>query len=184
MSNLLPHGDSLLVLEIKNIVTGYEVFQQILGFKNCKPIEGFPTLTGQFVIIINGKPTLLKDNQSEISKLKKNIFDSVFIEKINEDVIRGFYNLIKTSPSDTLFVAETKSLSKLFQLAQAGKTSGLELIEVRSGRSLVGTNLVILSGSAASAKALEKKFKKDKKIKFLKSVPVNSMFSSFFSFPG
>lgn len=158
---------------------GHELFQKLLSF--TRPVEAFATLNGNFVMLFNGDSSDLRKIQKKLSK--KDVLDSVVIEKINDPVIKGFYNLLKNSPKEAIVTIETKTVSQMLQMAQEATISDLELIELRSARSLVGLNFLMVTGTVPAIKKFSARLKKNKKIKCSDVIEPDSSFRSFFNFP-
>ncbi len=179
MTTILSNGSSLLVVEAKSISVGYELLQNFSS-ASAHLLEAFPTLTGNFVILLNGHKNDLLKNHKELPK--KDLIDSAVIENVNEHVLKGFYNLLKISPRDDVLVIETKTLCEAFRISASAVNTGLEIVELRSARSLVGINLLVLTGPKSSLQKIVRALKGNKKIKAFRIIEIGDSFRRFFSF--
>lgn len=168
----LPYGSALLILEFSSISKGYDQLNKTLNTFNVKALEAFTMVNGDIVGVLNGQTNELESVAKKINRKKIKSF--YFVRNCPESLIKGFYGLLKTQTKESIFVAEFINLSKLFQAAELGVEKQLEIVEIRSGRSLFNKNLLILTGTNQNLDSFEKDFKR-KKIKTIHATVVKDM---------
>ncbi len=169
----LPFGSSILISEAKSISKGYGQTNLFLKGEPVKMLEGFALLNGHWVTLLNGPVESLKKISSKYKK-QKDILNLTLVENCPDELIKGFYNLLKTEARDALLVFEFKFLGQLFEVANLGLSNKISIVEIRSGRSLLNKNLMIMTAPTQDLKNFQALVKKHK-LKSLNSQLIDSM---------
>ncbi len=155
--DILDHS-SVAVFHLTHVGAAYGVCNS--AFKQgdkIRVLEMFP-LGRESVVLLAG-------TKSELNQLSKkvrnsNLIETLIVEDINKEVIKGFYGLNGEKVEKYLLTIEHGFLGKLFLAADELLKTGFKLVEMNSLRAIPWQNFASFTGSDLDlAKKMTAKYK-------------------------
>lgn len=155
--DILDHS-SVAVFHLTHVGAAYGICNS--AFKQAdkiKVLEMFP-LGRESVVLLAGS----KNDLNQLSKKVRNsnLLETLIIEDINKEVIKGFYGLNGEQIEEYLLTIEHGFLGKLFLASDELLKAGLKMVEMNSLRAIPWQNFASFTGSdLALAKKMSSRFK-------------------------
>jgi microcompartment protein CcmL/EutN len=147
--------DSLGLIELTSIASGFEVCDTMLKTSNVELVLARSICSGKYMVMVRGDVAAVEASVSAgVSSGKFSVIDSFVIPNLHESVFPAIAGSNKVEDLEALGVVESFSVASLIEGADAAvKAANIQLIEIRLAMALGGKAFVTLTGNVAAVQS-------------------------------